>query len=253
MTDIQKAAVSKRISALLLDALLIVVLTVILMTLLSKITRYDSYADRLEEYYNTYEERYGIDFDILPEDYEKLTDAEKAVYDEAKAALESDPDAVYDYNTVINLTLFMISVSLFLSFAVFEFVMPLVFGNGMTVGKKVFGLAVMRTNSVKAGNAQIFVRSMLGKFTFETMIPVLIAIMIYFGTLGGLGFILLFGIAVLQTVFIIVTKKNQAIHDLLADTVVVDFGSQNIFPDEESLNRYLEDPDGYAGREEEKH
>ena len=85
------------------------------------------------------------------------------------------------------------------------------------------------------------------------LIPVLIAIMIYFGTLGGLGFILLFGIAVLQTVFIIVTKKNQAIHDLLADTVVVDFGSQNIFPDEESLNRYLEDPDGCAGLEHENH
>ena len=129
MTDIQKAAVSKRISALLLDALLIIVLTVILMTLLSKITRYDSYADKLEEYYNTYEERYGIDFDILPEDYEKLTDEQKAVYDEAKTALENDPDAAYDYNTVINLTLFMISVSLFVSFAGFEFVMPLVFRN----------------------------------------------------------------------------------------------------------------------------
>ena len=40
---------------------------------------------------------------------------------------------------------------------------------------------------------------------------------------------------ILQVAMLIVTKTNSSIHDLLADTVVVDYVSQQIFETQEDL------------------
>jgi len=84
----------------------------------------------------------------------------------------------------------------------------------------------------------IFIRTILGKYTLETMIPVLICVMIYFNMAGLTAVLVLVAIALLQIILIAATKTNSLIHDLLAKTVVVDFASQRIFGSEQELLEY---------------
>ena len=74
----------------------------------------------------------------------------------------------------------------------------------------------------------------------ETMVPVLLVLMLFFGMLGGVGVITLGLFGILQIVVMIVTQTNSSIHDLLSDTVVVDMASQMIFDTDEERIAYLE-------------
>ena len=115
---------------------------------------------------------------------------------------------------------------------------PIKLGNGQTLGKKIFGIAVMRTDSVKVTAPLLFIRTILGKFTIETMIPVLICIMIFFNMIGIVGMLILGLILLVQIILMITTHTNSCIHDVLAKTVAVDMQSQLIFENEEELMNY---------------
>lgn len=239
--SLQKANFWKRISAYLFDAILTVMLAVGLATVVSAVVGYDKHSAKLEEYYTQYAEEYGIDLDITQEAYDALSDEEKANYEAASEALGKDPAVLQLYNTMFYLTLTILAVGLFLAIFVFYFVVPLCFKNGQTLGKKAFGLAVIRTNCVKMSNPVLFVRSMLGLYTMETMVPVLLITMIYFGVLGSVGVITLGLILILQIAVMIATQTNSSIHDLLSDTVVVDYSSQKIFESQEALIAFKEE------------
>ena len=236
--SLQKANFWKRISAFLFDFILLGMIAVGLAAALSALFGYNSYTERMTELYERYEEEYGIDLDISEEEYMKLTDDKKQAYADANKAMNEDEETLYVYNMLFNLALIIISLSLLITYLVFEFAVPMFFGNGQTLGKKVFGIAVMRTNSVKLTGPVLFIRSVLGKFTMETMIPVLILMMVVFGDLGFVGTILLILILVLELITVASTKTRSAIHDLLSDTVVVDLASQYIFESEEALIEY---------------
>jgi uncharacterized RDD family membrane protein YckC len=118
------------------------------------------------------------------------------------------------------------------------FAVPLFFKNGQTLGKKMFGLGVMRTNFTKLTSPILFARSIVGLYAMETMAPLLFTVMIFYGMLGGVGVITIGLIFALQILVMSVTKTNSSIHDLLADTVVIDFASQKIFDTEEELAAY---------------
>ena len=96
----------------------------------------------------------------------------------------------------------------------------------------------MRYDSVKINNITLFVRTVLGKYTIETMVPILILIMIYFGQIGIVGTIIIGLLLILQIAMIASTKTNSAIHDMLANTVTVDMASQMIFDSPEALLEY---------------
>lgn len=236
--DIQKASVWKRISAYLCDIIVLGILVVGIAFLLSTLLGYDDYNQTLSEAYDRYETEYGITFEMTVEQYEAMTEEELQQYDRAYDALISDSEAMYAYNMVINLTLLILTISILLAYVVLECVVPLLFGNGQTLGKKVFGLCLMRTDGVKITTLQLFVRSILGKYTVETMIPVLIIVMLYFNAVGLSGTIVLGLILLLQIILICATHNNSAIHDLLAGTVAVDYMSQKIFNSTEELLEY---------------
>ena len=125
-----------------------------------------------------------------------------------------------------------------------EFIIPLIMKNGQTVGKKIFGLAVMRVNGVRIRTVSLFIRTFLGKYVIETMIPVLIALMIIFnaiGIMGGPGIMGLIFVGLLligQVLLLCFTKTKSMIHDIISDCVVVDMASQLIFDDEQSMLQY---------------
>lgn len=232
--DLQKASVLKRAAAWLLDLIMLVVLACGIGMVLSAALNYDQHSQALEACYEKYEKEYNIDFDV----YADLTPEEQARFEAANAALQKDAEALRAYNTVINLSLTIVSLSIFLSYLGLEFGVPLLFGNGQTIGKKVFGIGLMRVDGVKVTSFALFVRTVLGKYTIETMIPVLMAMMIFIGVIGILGPAVVLGLAIVQVALIITSKTNSALHDHMAATVAVDLASQMIFNTPEDLMEY---------------
>ena len=236
--DIQKADIWKRLSAFMFDSIMIVMVAVGISAIFSIFLSYGEHYDTLSAVEMEYSEKYGIDLELSPEEYEKLDETEKQKYETANAEFQKDERAIYAYNMLLNLSLIMLTISLLIAFIGLELVVPIFLGHGRTLGKKIFGIAVMRTNGVKLDGQAHFIRSILGKYTMETMIPVYIVLMILFGTLGATGTIMLLLILGLQLFTIFYTRTRSAIHDLISDTVVVDYNSQLIFDTEADLIAY---------------
>ena len=236
--DLQKASLLKRASAYLLDIILLVILVAGFAALISEIVDYDSRSTALDEYYAYYEAKYNVDFDMSAEEFANMTEAELQKYEAAYNALITDTEAMQAFSMLVNLTLIITSFSILFSYVLLEFVVPLIFGNGQTVGKRIFGIAVMRTSGIKTNGVCLFIRTILGKYTIETMIPVLMALMIYFGTIGAIGLFILVLIPLVQIILLFANKKHAQIHDLLADTVAVDMASQMIFENEAAMIAY---------------
>lgn len=233
--DLQKAGLWKRISAGIFDGMLAAMLAVGVAFLLSLAFGYDSQNEALNAAYEKYETQYGVTFNISAEQYDAMTEEEKANYQAAYDALVSDEEAMHTYNVVVNLMLLMTSLGILAGIVLMEFVVPLFFGNGQTLGKKIFGICLMRTDGVKLNTMQLFVRTVLGKFAIETMIPVYILLMLFMGAANIFNLLLLAAIALAQAVIVVVTRNNSLIHDLLAGTVVVDYASQRIFTSTQDL------------------
>ena len=240
IVDTQKASMWKRISAFLFDGILLTIAAVLFAWLISVAVNYDQPANRLQESYARYEAEYGVDFDMSMDAYAALTEDELANVNNAYAALSADEEAVYAYNLLMQLTLLITTFGILLAYIVLEFTVPMLFGNGQTLGKKIFGIAVMRTDSVAVNGVVMFIRTVLGKYAIETMIPVYIVIMIYFNSIGLIGAVILLGLLILQIALMAATKTNSAIHDCLATTVTVDLASQMIFKTREDMIAYKE-------------
>lgn len=236
--DLQKASLWKRASAWIFDIILLGILIVGVALVLSAILGYNGYNETLNDAYAVYEEQYGVEFEITQDQYLAMTEQQRQNYNTAYNALVSDQDAMYAYNMVLNLTMLITTVSILIAYLGLEFALPLFLGNGQTLGKKIFGLCLMRTDGVRINNLQLFVRTILGKFTIETMVPVYILIMIFFNMVGIVGTVILAALVLAQLILLAVTATNAQIHDLLAGTVVVDYGSQMIFRTTEDLIAY---------------
>lgn len=238
VNDLQKASITKRIAAWMFDGILIATLAVGFGLLLSMMLGYDQHNDNMEASFAAYEAEYGVVFDISQDEYLAMTEAERQNYDAAYDALIADDAFLYAYNMSLNLTLVITSVGILLAVLVWEFLIPLWLGNGQTLGKKIFGLGLIRNDGVKLNTMQLFTRTLLGKFTIETMIPVYVLMMFFWGTIGLTGTVILLGILLAQILAVSLTRTNSAIHDLLAGTVVVDINSQMIFRSTEDLIAY---------------
>ncbi len=237
-TDLQKASLSKRIAAGILDAMLLCVLAVGFMSLLFNLLGYNDHSAALKQHYERYETQYGISFDISEAEYKELPEDQQKNFDAAYQALINDDDVLYTYNLLINLTLLITTFGILLAMIVLEFAVPLWLKNGQTVGKKVFSLGLMRTDGVQITPLQLFIRTVLGKFTVETMIPVYIIIMVLFNSIGIFGTGVLLILLLAQAVSMIVTRTNSMLHDLIGGTVAVDIASQKIFRSTDDLIDY---------------
>lgn len=244
--DLQKGSLLKRASAFLLDGILLVIIAVGFAFAFSAIFHYNTYSDMYSDGIDRYAQEYGVDFSSVlnQADYDALSEADRAAYDAAVDAMNTDPEILRALNIIVRMIIANVSVSIFLGFMVIEFILPMIFKNGQTPGKRIFGLAVMRTNGVKIRGISLFIRTFLGKYVIETMIPVLIAMLTIFnaiGIMGGpgiLGFVMVLLLLIGQIVMVAVTKTNSMIHDMVSDCVVVDMASQMIFETEEAMIEY---------------
>ncbi len=233
--SIQKANFWKRISAYLFDTIVTLMIAVGIAALLSVALKYDKLSNELNVYYTEYETQYGVDFDATQEELNELTEEQKANYDAAVKAFAQDDRVLKVYQKAFFLSLVIVSISLLLAIVVVHFIPPLFFKNGQTLGKKIFGIGVMRSNCVKVSNPVLFIRAIFGLYAIETIFPIALLLMISFGMLGSVGAITVLLLCGLQIGVLVASKHNAAIHDLLTDTVVVDIASQRIFQTQEEM------------------
>ena len=236
--DLQKAGICKRISAFLFDIIMLTVVIAGAGFFLSEILNYDSYVDSLEGFYDEYEQSYGVEFEITQQQYIELKEEDKIKFDDAYNALSKDKKVMSAYSMVINLTLIIISLSTLIGYLILEFIIPLCFKNGQTLGKKIFGIGVMHTSGIQITPMLLFIRTILGKYTLETMVPILIILMIFLNVIGFSGTVILGVFFIFQLLLAIFTKTNSFLHDILAKTVVIDISSQRIFKDGAELLEY---------------
>lgn len=239
--DVQKASMLKRIAAWIFDLIMLAVIVVGLLALTTAIFGFQYQTAKLQEIYDQYETKYGVSFDKTAEELAALPEDQLAIYEEADKALSQDQAFMEIYNKVINIGLMSISLSILIGYILLEFLVPLLFGNGQTAGKKIFSIALMRNDGVKVTPFMMFARAILGKCTLGTMVPVLLILMVFFGV-GGLECVIILGlILLLQVILLLKTKNNSAIHDLMACTVAVDMNSQMIFESEDQLKKMAEE------------
>jgi uncharacterized RDD family membrane protein YckC len=260
MFDIQKATVSKRISAFLADLIAFFILTVGIGTILSGIIGYDAVSEKLEKIVTEYEQIYI--YDVFNEEFgtesqpksreeiDKIIKENPDAYGkwsethikEVNDKLAANQDAVNTYYEVIKLSVLNITFSILISYIVLEIVVPLLFKNGQTLGKKVFGIGLMRIDGVKITPLQLVVRTILGKFTVETMIPLLLMLAVNFSLLSP--DLVLFALAIIVVLIVVEcvlffkSGMTDFIHDKMALTICVDIQSQLIFETEDELIEY---------------
>ena len=236
--DVQKASMWKRFSAYLLDVILLVILAVGVAFLLSSSLGYEAKLNEREEIRVGYEQEYGVDFDISKEDYDKLSESDRKKIDDAYALFIGDDEIGKIDLLLANLVLIIVSFSTLIPHIILELIVPLLFKNGQTLGKKVFGIGVVRVDSVKISNLQLFARAILGKCTIETLLTILLVLMWFFNFMPLVGMVGFFAIAILQFFCVVATRNHTALHDLLSATVCVDMSSQLIFDSPEALIQY---------------
>lgn len=250
--ELQRAGMWKRISALILDFILLCIVSTGFLFIISYVVGYDSANDTFKQNYDEYmkrydyfEKTYDVDFDITREQYDALPEEVKEKYSAAEEAIVNDEEmnrlkqaCDQAYKIVINLTVLMTSLGIFIACLLLEFAVPLLLKDGQTVGKKIFGLCVVGSNAVRVRPTILFIRAILGKYTIEIMVPVLIFLMIFFSDIGMIGLAVLGLTLILQVAVYMGTRNNSAIHDLLAGTVVVEGASQRIFNTREEMMEY---------------
>lgn len=240
MITLQKASVGKRIIATIFDGILISIIAVGLIALFTIIFKTDVHFNNYKQAYEKYSTEYNVNLSY--EELSALTEQEQSDFYnrslEAEKAFSNDKTAMYAYNMFINLSLMSCTFSILLSVVLIEFVVPLFFGNGQTLGKKIFGIALMHKDYIKINNFQLFIRAVLGKFAIEIMIPIYIIMMICFNLIGVVSIAVLLIIAIIQLICLIATRTNSLLHDIMAGTITVDMASQRIFESREDLMEY---------------
>ena len=229
----------KRISAFLLDFILLAIATTGAMLMMNTLTSYDTYYDEYLLIITETKESYNIPAIEQMTEEERLIYGEDAInqaYSDYLDEINNNKEFIRLENLISSLGLLNITISLLFAYLLFELIVPLILKNGQTIGKKVFSIAVMRNDGIKISSMSLFVRTILGKYTIETMVPVAMLLMFFTAPIMAIFVILL--ILLLQVVLLITSKKRAMIHDYLAYTVVVDFQSQMIFDSVKAKQEY---------------
>lgn len=236
--DLQRANTLKRAAAWLLDTILLCIAATFAAWVLSAALNYDSYVQQLEARYVYYETEYGVSRNLTQAEVDAMTPEQLANLEAASTAIAQDSDAIHAYNMMIRLVILIVSLSILLATLMLEFAVPMLFGHGQTIGKKVFGIAVIRQDGVRINGVCLFARTILGKFAIETIIPALVGLMLFFGSISEIGWLIVGAIFLIQAFLLFTTRERFTIHDKIATTVTVDFASQLIFDTYDEMIAY---------------
>ena len=249
--DFQRASWLKRIPAWMLDMILLIILVTGFMTLWVNVFDPIPYAEKVSSIEAQYKQEYGSQLKVSIDEYEQMTEEEKTqqLTEEERAQinetifainekLSENEEYIQAAGMVATNILTMVSLSFLCAYFILEFLIPLWLKNGQTIGKKCFGVALMRKDGVKVTRFMIFTRTILGKCSVGLMVPLMLYIILG-GSIIGVAVCVLFLLA--QIIVPLATRNKTAIHDLVACTVAVDLASQMIFDSVEDMTAHHAD------------
>lgn len=240
MSDFFKAPPIKRLAAYLIDLILLLAITAGVSVWIGTAMDYSGQMDALQGVYTDYEQKYGIkDLDsITQEEYQALSQADKDKYENAWTEMDEDPAARNTLNMIVLTRIIALGVGTLLGYLILEVLLPLVFKNGQTLGKKALGLCVMHKDHVRVGVMQVILRAVVGKYFVGTLIPLVLLMVPNFSIWIISGSTIVAVIAMAQAFIVLMSQANCGIHDKLFHTVVADFNQQYIFDTLEERRAY---------------
>lgn len=147
---------------------------------------------------------------------------------------------VDDRNFILSIQLVLSSLT---SGAIFYIIVPFAFGDGISFGKKLFGLALTNKDGYKVEKWRVALRfAPLGVITLSLLIPIWKDIIIL-----GIVFLSLF---IISWALMMASPTKSSLHDYVGGTLVVDAKSTIIFKDSEEEEAYLFKEDGIVDEEE---
>ena len=178
---------------------------------------------QLTDYEKTELRQYFYISDAEAKENEKAT-TYRYVYYYALADITSLSKLQNDYNkyALYGVTLPLV-VAIIVTIVIFYFVIPLIFKNGETIGKKVMHVCLVNKLGYQYKRIQLLPR---------VLFPMLLTIIIVF--FAGFSIWAFVGVSVvllISFVFTIFTKDNKALHDYFAGTLVIDAKQSTWFKD----------------------
>jgi len=227
----KKASIIKRLGAYLIDAILFITIFAGMVLLVSYIVGYQNNYTLLE---NKYIE-HGVY--VLKNNSYTFCDETTELCKQAWIDFNNDKDACYYYDHSTSLTTLIITISAFISYGILEFVIPIIFKNGQTIGMKCFRIGLIDKQGIRVKNIQIFIRFLFGKFLVSRILPIYGFIFMVFNLTGGLyGFVLAVGILLCDLGMMIFSETKSGIANAISSTYAVDLEETYIFNTIEELN-----------------
>lgn len=190
------AGLMKRFSSTLMDSVVIIIFSVLFVSILFSLTNFDYYNTELISYYDRYED------DI--------------------ASILDDDAACESYNVVIKLLCFNIALGILIAYIISEVLIPLLLPNGESIGKRIFGITIMRIDERKIGVGTLLLRGLISKYLIETVPVVFITLYALFFSSYVYLIIIPIAIVVLNVSLVIFRRDHRALHDMIAGTVVLE-------------------------------
>lgn len=143
----------------------------------------------------------------------------------------------YKYFAFFGTTLPLV-ITIFIAFVIFYFIIPLLFKNGETIGKKVMHICLVNKIGYRYNRLQLIPR-----FLFPMFLSVAVVFIMGF-TIWP--FIIVSVCLLISYLFVIFTKENKALHDYFAGTLVIDARESTWFKNIDEEERAERDVDEYV-------
>ena len=222
----EKHPFMKRAFAGAIDVLLIAILTVFIAMPMSSLTGYKQARADVDSMLSSMEQAYGVRFNLTPRELQELTEEQSKKYEEAFAWFAGSEENVRTYNRMVLGSYTTVLGSVLVAVLILELAVPLFFGNGQTLGKKLMGLVVIKMDTSPVDALGMIARAVLGKFLVEIAVPVFTILAIYNGNSGARSSFMIIGLFLVQAACMGLTKERRLIHDFLSGTRVVSADSE---------------------------
>ena len=225
------ASLIKRAASFLLDIILLAIVFVGFLLLFAYLFDYDSTNKALNKMYLDY----GV---MIPKDAtEKLEfcDITQQSCIDAATALENDP--MFKQLFVLRQRFLIVGPigSFLLSLLIFNFILPLIFKNGQSIGKKLFAIGYVSKSEIRIKPIQLFIKFLFGDFIIDSVMTIIGLYYILWGN-GYAGLILIFVVVIGNIACFALTKERTFLPDALANMFPIDMQEQMLFDTIEELN-----------------
>ncbi len=212
MYKIHNAKLFNRVAALVLDLILVFIIFVVFDNLVTKnvanqLWQYDEKMAIYEQYQMDYGLAYKNEDGIII-----FNEVDPAVLE----AFNNNEEVQVVSAEITTLQLYQFAFDFLIAEFIVFFVLPLIFKNGQTLGKKMMRMGLMSADGNKVQTWQVFARFIIATYALETMVTIIVI----FPVTPLLSAILMFA-----------TKKHTSLQDLIAGTRVVDLDKTILLDD----------------------